>query len=81
MPVHRGEVYLVNLNPVQGREQAGRRPVLVVSAATGKRLTEEGSSSKNAISFVVILILSTQAQSPGENVFAVGVRSIHLPSG
>jgi PemK-like, MazF-like toxin of type II toxin-antitoxin system len=28
MPVQRGEVYLVNLNPVQGREQAGHRPVL-----------------------------------------------------
>jgi len=31
MPVHRGEVYFVNLNPVKGREQAGQRPVLVLS--------------------------------------------------
>jgi mRNA interferase MazF len=31
MAVKRGEIYFVNLNPVQGREQAGRRPVLVVS--------------------------------------------------
>ena len=30
MPIQRGEVYLVNLNPVQGREQAGHRPVLVI---------------------------------------------------
>lgn len=29
--VRRGEVYWANLNPVKGREQAGRRPVLVVS--------------------------------------------------
>lgn len=29
--IRRGRVYFVNLNPVQGREQAGRRPVLVVS--------------------------------------------------
>ena len=31
MPVQRGEIYFVNLNPVQGREQAGMRPVLVLS--------------------------------------------------
>ncbi len=27
----RGETWLVNLNPIQGREQAGTRPVLIVS--------------------------------------------------
>jgi len=27
----RGELWLANLNPVRGREQAGRRPVLVLS--------------------------------------------------
>jgi mRNA interferase MazF len=31
MMVQRGEVYFVDLNPTSGREQAGRRPVLVVS--------------------------------------------------
>ena len=31
MPIHRGEIYFVNLNPVKGREQAGSRPVLVLS--------------------------------------------------
>ena len=31
MPIQRGEIYFVNLNPVQGREQAGTRPVLVLS--------------------------------------------------
>lgn len=31
MAVQRGEIYFVNLNPVQGREQAGQRPVLVLS--------------------------------------------------
>ncbi len=30
MSIRRGEVYFVNLNPVQGREQAGKRPVLVL---------------------------------------------------
>jgi mRNA interferase MazF len=30
----RGEVWLANLDPTTGREQAGRRPVLVVSVGT-----------------------------------------------
>lgn len=29
--IHRGEIYFVDLNPTQGREQAGLRPVLVLS--------------------------------------------------
>jgi mRNA interferase MazF len=29
--MRRGEIYFVDLNPVVGREQAGRRPVLVLS--------------------------------------------------
>jgi mRNA interferase MazF len=31
MAIQRGEIYFVNLNPVRGREQAGSRPVLVLS--------------------------------------------------
>jgi mRNA interferase MazF len=31
MSIQRGEIYFVNLNPVQGREQSGMRPVLVLS--------------------------------------------------
>lgn len=34
MSVRRGEIYFVDLNPASGREQAGRRPVLVVSNDT-----------------------------------------------
>jgi mRNA interferase MazF len=30
--IRRGQIYFVNLDPTQGREQAGRRPVLVVSS-------------------------------------------------
>lgn len=29
--IRRGEIYFVDLNPVRGREQSGRRPVLVLS--------------------------------------------------
>jgi mRNA interferase MazF len=31
MAIQRGDIYFVNLNPVKGREQAGSRPVLVLS--------------------------------------------------
>ena len=38
MAIHRGEIYFVNLNPVKGREQAGQRPVLVLSVDTINKL-------------------------------------------
>jgi mRNA interferase MazF len=38
MAIQRGEIYFVNLNPAQGREQAGRRPVLVLSIDAINRL-------------------------------------------
>ena len=31
MTLARGQIYFVNLNPIQGREQAGERPVLILS--------------------------------------------------
>ena len=37
MAINRGEIYFVNLNPVKGREQAGTRPVLVLSIDTINR--------------------------------------------
>src|SRR4051812_35792064 len=38
MAIQRGEIYFVDLDPVQGREQAGKRPVLVLSAEAINRL-------------------------------------------
>src|SRR5258708_39834088 len=38
MTVQRGEIYFVNLSPVQGKEQAGTRPVVVVSSNEVNRL-------------------------------------------
>src|SRR4051812_8806220 len=38
MPIQRGEIYFVDLDPVRGREQGGRRPVLVISANAVNRL-------------------------------------------
>ena len=38
MPIQRGEIYYASLDPVFGREQAGRRPVVVVSVDGINRL-------------------------------------------
>ena len=53
MAIQRGEIYFVNLNPVKGREQAGSRPVLVLSIGAINRLP-----------LVVTVIVGTK----GENV-------------
>src|SRR5437870_13666015 len=53
MAIQRGEVYFVNLNPVQGREQAGQRPVVVLSI-----------DAINRLPLVVTVVVGTK----GENV-------------
>jgi mRNA interferase MazF len=35
MPIRRGDVFWVDLNPVKGSEQAGRRPVVVIQNDIG----------------------------------------------
>jgi mRNA interferase MazF len=62
MTIRRGEIYFVNLNPVKGREQAGRRPVLVLSI-----------DAINQLPLVVTVVVGTK----GENVtrdFSTNVR-------
>ena len=53
MAVQRGEIYFVNLNPIRGREQAGRRPVLILSINT-----------LNQLPLVVTVVVGTR----GENI-------------
>ncbi len=38
--VNRGEIYLVSLDPIQGREQRGVRPVLIISPAAFNKVTK-----------------------------------------
>ena len=38
--MNRGEIWLVTLDPTQGHEQQGRRPVLIVSPAAFNRVTK-----------------------------------------
>jgi mRNA-degrading endonuclease toxin of MazEF toxin-antitoxin module len=56
----RGEIYLVSLDPTQGHEQQGRRPVLVVSPGAFNRLTMVPTSCRSrpaAISHVSVVSL------------------------
>ena len=76
MSVRRGEIYFVNLNPVQGREQAGERPVLILSidaintwplvvtivvGTSGKNITRDYPSN--------VRISAKDSSLPSETVF------------
>jgi mRNA interferase MazF len=56
MSIQRGQIYFVNLNPVQGREQAGERPVLVFS-----------SNEINRLPLVVTVIVGTKGANVRQN--------------
>jgi len=64
MPIQRGDIYFVNLNPVRGREQAGQRPVLVLSI-----------DAINRLPLVVTVVVGTK----GENVSRDYPTNVRLP--
>jgi mRNA interferase MazF len=67
--IKRGDVYFVDLNPTRGREQSGRRPVLVLSV-----------DAINELPLVVTVVVGTK----GENVprdFPTNVRVSVAESG
>lgn len=64
----RGEVYWANLNPVRGREQAGLRPVLVLS--------HEVFNARSGT--VIALAISSQPQRAGFPL-TLRIESIRLP--
>jgi mRNA interferase MazF len=69
MAIQRGEIYFVDLNPVKGREQAGLRPVLVLSI-----------DKINKLPLVVTVVVGTK----GENVsrdYPTNVRVLPQESG
>jgi len=47
--IERGQIYFINLNPVQGREQAGKRPALVLSI-----------NAINELPLVVTIVIGTK---------------------
>lgn len=67
--ISRGQIYLVDLDPVRGREQAGRRPVLVVS-----------SDALNAQPLVVTIVPGTDARNV-DREYPVNVRVTAEESG
>jgi mRNA interferase ChpB len=62
--VKRGDIYMVSLNPAQGREQQGHRPVLIVTPAAFNTVTKlpvilpitNGGDFARRIGFAVELI-------------------------
>jgi mRNA interferase MazF len=66
MAVQRGEVYFVNLDPAIGREQKGRRPVLVLSR-----------NSINNMPLVVTVVPGTS----GANVVRDYPQNVRVPAG
>jgi mRNA interferase MazF len=56
--VQRGEIYFVNLNPVQGREQSGTRPVLVLSI-----------DAINQLPLVVTVVVGTKGTNISRDYF------------
>ena len=69
MSVQRSEIYFVNLNPVQGREQAGERPVLVLSV-----------DAINRLPLVVTVIVGTKGTNISKN-YPTNVRCLPEETG
>lgn len=65
MPVKRGEIYFANLNPTKGREQAGSRPVLILSA-----------DAINTLPLVVTVVIGTK----GDNVKQDYPTNVRVPT-
>ena len=63
--IRRGDVYFADLDPVRGREQAGRRPVLVVS-----------DDALNTQSLVVTVVVGTDAR----NIQRRYSTNVHVPA-
>jgi mRNA interferase MazF len=69
MPIQRGEIYFVDLDPVQGREQGGRRPVLVISA-----------NAVNRLPLVVTVVVGTNGNNVARD-YPINVRLSTVESG
>jgi mRNA interferase MazF len=67
--IKRGQIYFASLDPVRGREQAGSRPVLVVS-----------SDAINRLPLVVTVVVGTDAANISHD-YPVNVRVTASESG
>src|SRR5687767_1162721 len=69
MSLKRGEISFVNLNPVQGREQSGERPVLIIS-----------SDNINQLPLVVAVVVGTKGANVSKD-YPTNVRVTAADSG
>lgn len=69
MTIRRGDIYFVNLNPVQGREQAGQRPVLVLSI-----------DAINQLPLVITIVVGTKGANVSRD-YPTNVRIAAIDSG
>ena len=69
MVISRGQIHSASLHPVRGREQAGKRPVLVVS-----------SDAINCLPLVVTVVVGTDAGNVARD-YPVNVRVTAAESG
>ena len=69
MAIRRGEIYFVNLDPTRGREQAGSRPVLVLSA-----------DAVNSLPLVVTVVVGTKGANIAKD-YKTNVRVLANESG
>lgn len=69
MAIQRGEIYFVDLNPTKGREQAGNRPVLVLS-----------NNTINKLPLVVTVVVGTKGENISRN-YPTNVRISSSDSG
>jgi len=67
--IQRGDIYFVNLNPIKGKEQAGNRPVLVLS-----------TDALNQLPLVVTVIVGTKGTNVRKD-FPTNVRVSSEESG
>ena len=49
MTVQRGNIWLANLNPIRGSEQAGIHPVLVLQNDAISRFTDQSSATPQPV--------------------------------
>ena len=64
----RGDIFWADLDPVQGREQAGRRPVLILSQDIFNQRSE-----------TVIALAITSQEPPAGFPLSLEIRSVPLP--
>jgi mRNA interferase MazF len=67
--IERGQIYFIDLNPVQGREQAGKRPVLVLSI-----------DAINQLPLVITVVVGTKATNIKHD-YPTNVRVLSTESG